>query len=69
MNSHGETPTVVIVQPVGKTVKYYCEACQRWHVHGHPDEGRNPGSRLSHCSDPASPTWQKPIVLVLAEEE
>lgn len=63
-------PVTIVVTPSesGKSVRFYCKACRRWHVHGHPFDG-DPGSRESHCTNPASPQYRRAVILVLAEEE
>jgi hypothetical protein len=35
----------------GKTVKFWCPFCKRWHFHGSCDGGEWSGHRGAHCSE------------------
>jgi hypothetical protein len=35
----------------GKSVKFWCPFCKRWHFHGYSENGELDGHRGAHCSE------------------
>jgi len=37
------------VSSSGRTVKFWCPYCQKWHIHGSYEGGNWEGHRVAHC--------------------
>jgi len=48
---------------IGKSVKFWCPFCNRWHIHGGEPDRQWEGHRVAHCINEQSPYKETGYIL------